>query len=356
MKLIYQLDEENLQDLINLSTGVFYPLEGFMASHDYRCVVDHMRLDNGSVWSIPLTLDISPDLYRDALHADRLFLMYDGQEAGFIEIDDCYRVNLQEDASKVYKTADINHPAVMKEMSRSEYRVGGKVTLTDKSLLVDSLTPEKTQQIFTDKKWKTVVGFHTRNPVHRAHEHLQRVGLEYCDGLFINPFLGWKKPGDFTDEAIMKAYTVMVETYYPQDKVYLEGIRISMRYAGPREAIFHALIRRNLGCTHFIVGRDHAGVGSYYGKYEAQELAQETMTKENLGIEILPLKEPYFCMKCNQVVSEKNCRHDAEYIIGISGTRIREMLREGKRPDERFMRPEVVDALLELNERKFIGS
>ncbi len=355
MKLTCDLSEETQQDLVNLSSGVFYPLRGFMVQRDYRSVVDHMKLADGTVWTIPLTLEISPDMYAKARNADRLYLNYNAKTVAYIDIEDVYQVNPKEDAVKVFKTGDANHPAVSKELRRSVYRVGGKIAVTDTSILADALTPEKTREIFAKKGWRTIVAFHTRNPVHRAHEHLQRVGLEYCDGLFINPYLGWKKPGDFSDEAIIKAYKVMVASYYPRDRVYLEGLKASMKYAGPREAIFHATIRRNLGCTHFIVGRDHAGVGAYYGRYEAQELATGIAASENLGIQILPLKEPYFCTKCNEVVSEKHCGHGADYQINISGTKIRDMLREGKRPDERFMRPEVVDALLELKERKFNG-
>jgi sulfate adenylyltransferase len=354
VKLVCDLNEETKQDLVNISTGVFYPLRGFMNHTDYRCVVDNMKLKDGSVWTLPFTLEVNPDVFTKARGAGRLFLDYAGKEIAYVDIEDVFQVNAKEDVLKVFKTDDIAHPAVKKELGRSPCRIGGKVTITDKSLLADALTPEKTREIFKRKGWQTVVAFHTRNPVHRAHEHLQRVGLEYCDGLFINPFLGWKKPGDFSDEAIMKAYTVMVDTYYPRDRVYLEGLRASMSYAGPREAVFHAIIRRNLGCTHFIVGRDHAGVGSYYGRYEAQELAVRIAAGENLGIEILPLKEPYFCTRCNEIVSEKHCGHSGKDIIYISGTMIREVLRQGQRPDERFMRPEVVDALLALKEKKFI--
>lgn len=354
MKLVYELNNETLQDLINISTGVFYPLSGFMTSPDYHNVVAHMRLSDNSVWTIPITLDVDHDTYLKAMGTDKLYLTYQTKEIGFIEIADCYKVDIKKDVVKVFKTGDVNHPVVKKELGRFEYRVGGRATVTDESISANSLNPKKTKEVFAQNNWKTIVGFHTRNPVHRAHEHLQRVGLELCDGLFINPFLGWKKAGDFSDEAIMNSYYVLIENYYPKDRVYIEGLKTSMRYAGPREAIFHALIRRNLGCTHFIIGRDHAGVGSYYGKYEAQELAEEIISKEDLGIGLLLLKEPYFCDKCSQIVTEKHCGHNEDHKVSISGTQIREMLREGKRPDKRFLRPEVTDALLALGERRFI--
>lgn len=353
MKLICALSEETLQDVINISSGLFSPLQGFMTSRDYHGVVEHMRLADNAVWTIPLTLDVNQMTYLKAKSSDRLYLTYQGKELGFVEIADCYEVNLREDARKIFKTDESNHPGVKKELSRSTYRIGGKITVMDTSLQDNSLRPEQTREIIVRNKWQTVVGFHTRNAPHRAHEHLQRIGLQLCDGLFISPFLGWKKDSDFSDEAIISAYQALITNYYPASRVFLAGLKISMRYAGPREAIFHALIRKNMGCTHFIIGRDHAGVGSYYGKYEAQELAAEITSKEDLGIKLLLLKEPYFCSRCNQIVSEKDCGHGDKYKVDISGTYIRDMLRQGKIPDERFLRPEVASAILSLGERMF---
>jgi len=355
LNLIYEIDSETLQELVNIHNGVFYPLTGFLTSQDYHSVVDSMKLGDGSVWTIPINLDVDHTTYQKAANADKLYFTYHSREVGFMDLEDRYEVNAAEDVVKIYKTDDINHPVVKKELARSQYRVGGRIRVTDESVLAGSLNPDMTREIFSRRNWRTVVAFHTRNPVHRAHEHLQRVGLEVCDGLFINPFLGWKKPGDFSDEAIMKSYEVLSANYYPEDRVYITGLTASMRYAGPREAIFHAIIRRNLGCTHIIVGRDHAGVGSYYGKYEAQELARKIASQGNLGIEILPLKEPYFCTKCRQTVTEKHCGHDESCRVSISGTRIREMLRNGTKPDETFLRPEVAGALLALGERRFVG-
>ncbi|MFC1918754.1 sulfate adenylyltransferase [Chloroflexota bacterium] len=355
MKLTYELSDEALQDLININQGIFYPLDGFMTSSDYNNVVKNMVLKDGSVWTIPINLDVNQDTYTRAKQSDKLSLTYGKKEVGMLEIADCYEVDTANDVPMVYGTADTNHPVVMKELHRSKYRIGGRTTVTDKSILENSLSPEKTIAIFTRKRWKTVVAFHTRNPVHRAHEHLQRVGLELCDGLFINPFLGWKKDGDFSDEAIIRSYEVLIDNYYPKDRVYLQGLRSSMRYAGPREAVFHALIRRNLGCTHFIVGRDHAGVGNYYGRYEAQELCRSISSKADLGIEFMLLQEPYFCEKCNQVVSEKHCGHSDDYRTDISGTEIRRMLSANQLPGERFLRKEVADVLLGMGDRRFVG-
>jgi len=207
---------------------------------------------------------------------------------------------------------------------------------------------------FALKGWKTIAGFQTRNPVHKAHEHLQRVALEVCDALLINPLLGWKKAGDFSERAVIDGYQTMINEYYAGLNIYFKPLRTPMRYAGPREAIFHAIIRRNLGCTHFIIGRDHAGVGEYYGKYEAQELARKIISKHDLGIELLLLSEPYYCKKCEQIVSDKTCNHSNEYIQKISGTQIRAMLADGKRPSNIFMRPEVADSIIKLEDNKFI--
>lgn len=356
MKLTYEINDEILQDMINLHTGMYYPLCGFMTSLDYHNVVDNMRLSDKSVWTIPITLDVSHEVFVKAMDSDRLYLTHSGTEAGYVDIEDCYRIDSKSDVVKVFKTGEAAHPGVRKELERHEYRVGGAVKISDENLLKDSLTPEKTRKAFAEKGWRTVVGFQTRNPVHRAHEHLQRVGLEFCDGLFINPLMGWKKAGDFTEAAITASYKCMTEEFYPTGRVYLEGLWTFMRYAGPREAVFHAVVRRNLGCTHFIIGRDHAGVGDYYGKYEAHELAGDLAANGDLGIKLLLLKEPYYCMKCGQIVSENHCRHKDEDMVAISGTKVREMLRLGKRPDERFMRREVADAIMSLDEAKFVGT
>ena len=199
-----------------------------------------------------------------------------------------------------------------------------------------------------NKKVKSIAGFQTRNAIHRAHEHLQKVALELCDALFINPLTGWKKQGDFTQEAVMSAYDVMFSQFYPKDRVFIQGLETNMRYAGPKEAIFHALLRKNMGCTHFIIGRDHAGVGNYYGVYDAHKLAREIISTNDIGIELLLLNEPYYCLKCQEIVSDKTCSHYNTHRISISGTKIREALISEIIPDERFMRKEISQALIKL--------
>ena len=339
-----KINEETLQDLINIETGLFSPLTGFMDSKDYRSVVDGMHLANGEVWTIPITLEVES---LDILKKDKAKLVYNDKIVGEIEIEDVFKVE-EEDILKIFKTLDENHPGVKKELSRSKFRVGGKTKLLDKSLLENVLTPSKTKKLFS--KHKTIVGFQTRNIPHRAHEYLHRLGLEFCDALFINPLVGWKKKGDFSEEAVIAGYKALIDNYYTNLNIYFDLLKTPMRYAGPREAIFHAIIRKNLGCTHFIIGRDHAGVGDYYGKYEAQELAKKL--QKDLDITILTFKEPFYCPKCEQIVSENCCGH--KEIKRISGTMIRKMLTDGEIPPKEFMRFEVAEAVINLKEEMFV--
>ncbi len=338
-----EIDEETLQDIINIETGLLYPLQGFMNEADFRGVVDTYQLSDGQVFTIPVTLDIPED--SSPVHGQTLHLSFHGKHVADLEVEDTYRVN-DADLEKVFCTLDMAHPGVRKEKERSPLRVGGKTTLLEGELLEGALKPENTKKIFADRGWKTVAGFQTRNPVHKAHEHLQRIGLEVCDGLFINPIIGWKKKGDFTQEAVVAAYEKMTEEFYPKNSVYMEGLKTQMRYAGPREAVFHAIIRRNLGCTHFIIGRDHAGVGGFYGAYDAHALAGKLAEEHDLGIQLLLLHEPYYCKKCGMVVSEKNCRHYETDRVEISGTIIRKYISEGSIPDEIMLRKEIFDAIL----------
>jgi len=341
-----EINEETLQDIINIETGLLYPLDGFMRKKDFRSVVDDYCLADGRIFTIPVTLDVSEDIKLDI--GQNLQLHLNGNHVADILVEDMYKMR-DEDIEKVFQTLDMSHPGVKKEKERSSLRVGGKTTLVDKSLLKEALKPSETRRIFAEKGWQTVVGFQTRNPIHKAHEHLQRIGLEVCDGLFINPIVGWKKKGDFTQEAVLAAYNKMIEEFYPKGSVYMAGLKTQMRYAGPREALFHAIIRRNLGCTHFIIGRDHAGVGGYYGAYDAHALARELMKKYDLGIQLLLLHEPYYCKKCGMVVSEKNCNHYNTDRVEISGTIIRKYIGEAAIPDEIMLRKEIFEAILQCD-------
>lgn len=347
----YELNAELFQDLINIETGLFHPLEGFMNSKDYHSVVNSMTLSDGTVWTIPITLDVPEDIFEKIIKVDELILTFGNNEIAILSIEDMYKID-KKDIVKIYKTDDINHPGVAKELQRAPFRVGGRTKLLNKKILQGSLNPTETKAYFKQKKWNTIVGFQTRNVVHRAHEYLHRIGLEFCDALFINPLVGWKKTGDFSEKAVECGYQVMIETYYTNLNVYFATLKTPMRYAGPREAIFHAIIRKNLGCTHFIIGRDHAGVGEYYDKYEAHDLAKNILKTNDLGIELLLLKEPYYCNICEQMVSENCCAH--KDIIHISGTKIREMLSSAQIPSKIYMREEVAKKIIDLNEEMFI--
>jgi len=350
VKLTYDLNDELLQDFINIATGLFYPLRGFMDRKDYDGVLESCTLKNGGIFPLPITLDVDQKTYDAAGSGGILALIYQSEEIGSIVMEDRFEIAPEADALAVFKTADKTHPGVDKELKRFPWRIGGSVRLTSTKFNGESLDPAVSRQEFKSRGWKTVAGFQTRNPVHRAHEHLQRIGLELCDGLFINPITGWKKKGDFSEAAVMASYKKMISVFYPQDRVYLQGLRTQMRYAGPREAVFHAIIRRNAGCTHFIIGRDHAGVGNYYGQYEAHELARKLSVQGDLGIELLLLKEPYYCTTCGQMVSESTCAHSATERVEVSGTLIRKAFAKGEIPDARMMRPEISQCLLELRE------
>lgn len=343
------IDSEIYSEICNIGNGVFYPLKGFMVSADYRNVVDNMHLDNGSPWTIPITLDIPEDKASNFIKLDKVILKNkSGEQVAELSIEDVYRVNYDKDIKKIFGTDNRTHPGVAKETSRSVYRIGGPINVLkyeDSFYPEYSLSPEETKEMFRKKGWKTIVGFQTRNPVHKAHEYLQRIAMEIADGIFIQPSIGWKKADDFSPSAIIKSYEKMIEKFYPKTKVMLGVLSTPMRYAGPREAIFHAIIRRNYGCTHFIVGRDHAGVGKYYGKYDAHELCSKF---DDLGIHILKLYGPYYCQKCRSIVTEKTCPHSEEYALSISGTHIRSLLFKGKEPSEKFMRKEISQLLMNL--------
>lgn len=342
-----EISEKTLQDVINIETGLLYPLQGFMDGEDFRSVVDSYVLKNGrDVFTLPVTLDVPKRVYDAVAEGDRLELVYQGEVVAEQVTSGKFVVE-EDDLQKIFLTLDDAHPGVHNERTRFPYRVGGTIRLLKTDLLRDALKPEQTKAVFREKGWNTVVGFQTRNPIHKAHEHIQRIGLEICDGLFINPLIGWKKKGDFTQEAVEAAYTRMIEEFYPKDRVYMAGLKTQMRYAGPREAVFHAIIRRNLGCTHFIIGRDHAGVGGYYGAYDAHMLAGELLEKYNLGIQLLLTREPYYCSKCKQIVTDRNCAHYHTHRTEISGTIIRKYISEGKMPDETMLRNEVFEAILQ---------
>ncbi|MDJ0893604.1 MAG: sulfate adenylyltransferase [Alphaproteobacteria bacterium] len=335
-----------------LGLGAFEPLAGFMNEDMFHGVVDHMRLPSGDVFPLPVVLDVSRGEAKRLKGAPRVALLFEGREVGEVMPECVFSCDKATVARKLFGTDDAAHPGVHFFMSGGDAFVGGPVRLKERVPLDISrfeLTPEQTRTAFAERAWRTVVGFQTRNVPHRAHEYLQRVALEHVDGLFIQPLVGRKKKGDYTPEAIMAGYSVLLDQFYPRNRVVLGILSTFMRYAGPREAVFHAIIRRNYGCTHFIVGRDHAGVGEYYGKYEAHDLTRRF--EDELGIEIMRLHGPYHCARCDGIVTEHSCPHyggDPSYVREISGTDMRAMLLGGMTPDAHLMRPEIIDSLRDV--------
>jgi sulfate adenylyltransferase len=341
------LNRDQYLELEKIGLGAFAPLTGFMDEAEFRSVTETMRLPSGAVFTLPVLLDIDAPMavaLRDCAGID---LLYDAKTVGRLKPRDFFRCDRRAVAQRIFGTDNASHPGVAYFYGLREVFVGGEVELLERAhfdISADELTPQETRDLFRMRGWRRVVGFQTRNVPHRAHEYLQRVGLEHADGIFIQPLVGRKRAGDYTPQAVMSGYRALVGQFFPADRVVLGILSTVMRYAGPREAVFHAIIRRNYGCTHFIVGRDHAGVGDWYGLYDAHELTRRF--DGDLGIEIMRLHGPYFCPTCDGIVTEKTCpHHGSPEVRQISGTDMRRILVEGERPDPRLMRPEIVSAL-----------
>jgi sulfate adenylyltransferase len=343
------LDDRQASDLDMIAVGAMSPLTGFLGEKDYRSVVDDMRLADGTIWPFPLGLRVAPEVAasvsgRAALHGP------DGKLLAVMDVTEKYEGDKKHEAKEVYRTDDEAHPGVAAMYAQGDVLLGGDVHVldrTDKGTYADHfLDPDQLRARFDELGWKTVVGFQTRNPIHRAHEYLIKCALEIVDGALIHPLMGATKAGDIGAETRMRCYHALLEHYFPADRAQLSAYPAAMRYAGPREAVFHALTRKNYGCTHFIVGRDHAGVGNYYGTYDAQEIFEQ-FTPAELGIQLFKFEHAFWCKKSGSMATPKTSSSGPEDRFFLSGTKVREMLKNGEDLPVEFTRPEIARILVE---------
>ena len=339
------LSPRELSDLDMLASGALSPLSGFMGREDYERVVEEMRLASGLVWALPVCLAVA-----QAPKSDRVALTdAAGRELAVVEVEDVYPYDKEREAAQCFRTTDAAHPGVARLYGQPELYVGGAVTVFERQAPAFPelhKDPAETRAAFAERGWKRVVGFQTRNPIHRAHEYLTKAALETVDGLLVHPLVGETKSDDVPASVRAAAYRVLLEGYYPPGRVVLSAFPAAMRYAGPREAVWHAICRKNYGCSHFIVGRDHAGVGDYYGSYDAQLIFDELEPHE-LDIEPMFFEHAFWCRRCGQMATPKTCPHGGDEHVFLSGTKVRELLARGELPPEEFTRPEVAEVLIE---------
>jgi sulfate adenylyltransferase len=345
-----KLNARELSDLEMLASGAFTPLTGFMGEADYTRSRDEMRLASGVPWSIPITLGVDEPVARSLKTGSDVALTNDdGIRLAIMKLAEIYRVDRAREAEAVFGTAEDAHPGAKNVTSSPPYCLGGRLLLIDeipgRTFMEYRLEPRQTRAAFRERGWKKIVAFQTRNPTHRAHEYIQKAALEICDGLLLHPLVGETKGDDVPAAVRMETYKILIDLYYPKNRVLLSVMPAHMRYGGPREAILHAIVRRNYGCTHFIVGRDHAGVGSYYGTYDAQKMFERFAPAE-MGITPLTFENTFFCKKCGSMASYKTCPHSDEDRLLLSGTKVREMLRAGQAPPPEYTRPELAAILI----------
>jgi len=344
------LDAREMADLEMIGVGAMSPLTGFMSRDDYIACVEDMHLKSGEAWSLPITLSVDAEKKAELQDAEKALLVEGKTDkpVGVIEVEEIFTYEKNVEAAKVFRTTDQEHPGVKALYDQGDYLVGGDVWLFEEipyeSFHEYRKTPEQLRKIFEEKGWNNVVAFQTRNPIHRAHEYLQKCALELVDGLLIHPLVGETKSDDVPASVRMECYEVITGKYYPKDRTQISVFPAAMRYAGPREAIFHALVRKNYGCTHFIVGRDHAGVGDYYGTYDAQLIFSE-FEEDEIGITPLFFEHAFYCKKCQGMASNKTCPHTMEDHVFLSGTKVRAKLEQGEDLPTEFTRPEVSDIL-----------
>jgi len=345
------LRPREVADLEMIANGAFSPLEGFMCEDDYIAVRGNMHLASGLPWTIPVTLSVSEDLAADMAEGSDISL-YSSEDhlLGVLHLRQKFRYDKQREAERVYLTTDQSHPGVRTLYEQGEWLLGGPIILLNRprnpSFPAYRLDPKQTREEFKKKGWKRVVAFQTRNPIHRAHEYIIKCALEMVDGLLLHPLVGETKSDDIAPEVRMQCYEAMLENYFPRTRTLLAVNPAAMRYAGPREAVFHAIVRKNYGCTHFIVGRDHAGIGSFYGTYDAHYIFNE-FDPEALAVTPMFFDHSFYCRRCDSMASNKSCPHDSSEHLTLSGTKVREMLGRGELPPREFSRPEVASILIE---------
>jgi sulfate adenylyltransferase len=342
---VVTLTSREVSDLDMLAAGALSPLEGFMGRDDYVRVVEEMRLANGLPWALPVCLAVD-----DAPRGDRVALADTaGRALAVLDVAEVFEYDKEREAENCFRTTDHAHPGVARLFAQKPKYLAGRVTVFDRPeppFPELALDPRETRAVFAERGWKRVVGFQTRNPIHRAHEYLTKVALETVDGLLVHPLVGDTKGDDVPVDVRVDCYRTLLDGYYPDDRVLLSAFPAAMRYAGPREAIWHAICRKNYGCSHFIVGRDHAGVGDYYGTYDAQLIFDEFEPHE-LDIEPMFFEHSFWCTACGSMASAKTCPHDKERHVFLSGTKVRELLAAGEVPPEEFTRAEVAEVLIE---------